>query len=332
MDNFLQSKSWDKFQQSLGRKTFWIGNNLVIKHILPLGKSFLYAPRVAIKDIKDFLQKTKKIAKKENSIFLRLEPANDNLSALKIKNLKFKICSNVQPADTLILDLTQSENKILENMHSKTRYNIRLAQKHKIKITKSSDAKDIDAFWKLAQITGNRDGFRYHPKNYYQKMLEILGPDNLKLYTAYIQNSPDNKTIKQSSNNLIPAASALIWFYKKTAIYLHGASDHKYRKFMAPYLIQWQAIRDGKKSGCKFYDFWGISPQSGETQTSDLKSQNKSALEIENCKLKIDSHPWAGITRFKTGFAQNGKIIHYPPCEEIVYQRLWYFLYKLLKK
>ncbi|MCX6792250.1 MAG: peptidoglycan bridge formation glycyltransferase FemA/FemB family protein [Candidatus Gottesmanbacteria bacterium] len=71
-------------------------------------------------------------------------------------------------------------------------------------------------------------------------------------------------------------ASAIILFWGDQAIYHHGASILS--KIPASYLIQWEAIREAKKRGQKLYNFWGIAPEDKA------------------------SHPWRGITLFKTGF------------------------------
>jgi lipid II:glycine glycyltransferase (peptidoglycan interpeptide bridge formation enzyme) len=57
---------------------------------------------------------------------------------------------------------------------------------------------------------------------------------------------------------------------------------------MAPYALQWQAMRDAKASGCLFYDLYGIPPD-------------------EN-----PDHPMAGLYLFKTGFG--GTVVHRPGC------------------
>jgi len=56
----------------------------------------------------------------------------------------------------------------------------------------------------------------------------------------------------------------------------------KYPKIPVSYLLQWEAIKEGKKRGCKTYNFWGIAPES----------------ELEAKK----DHPWKGLSLFKKGF------------------------------
>jgi len=323
MNSFLQSHEWEKFQNSVGRTTFRVSGKLVIKNNLPFGKNYLYAPRPYFNnesELKKFIIESQEVARSEKSIFLRLEPdmfENFNIeNSLEIGNWKLEISKCIQPQDTLLLNLKQSEEDMQKNMHQKTRYNIRLAEKHGITIKKSIDPKDIDTFFELAQKTSARDNFSYHEKAYYKQMLKILGEHNMvQLLIAYtISKSKNNKiTIKQNDNKLeIPTAAAIILYYKDTAIYLHGASDHNYRNLMSPYLLQWEAIKEAKKRGCKSYDFYGVAPEGAE------------------------HHAWAGVTRFKTGFIDppvgERKITHYPNSFDLIYQPIWYRIYTLIRK
>jgi lipid II:glycine glycyltransferase (peptidoglycan interpeptide bridge formation enzyme) len=77
--SFLQSKEWLDFQKSLGRKIWQVGEINIIKYNLPFGKSYLYSPRLRPSDFGgqarfgEFLAEIKKIAKKENAIFFKIE-------------------------------------------------------------------------------------------------------------------------------------------------------------------------------------------------------------------------------------------------------------------
>ena len=82
-------------------------------------------------------------------------------------------------------------------------------------------------------------------------------------------------------------------FFSGTATYYYGASDHIYRSFMAPYLLQWTAIRAAKQRGLRVYDFLGIAP---ENQTS--------------------KHSLDGVTSFKRKFG--GRVAQYLSSSELV--------------
>lgn len=285
MKSFLQTKDWADFQNSLGHKIWQIDGILIIQHCLPFNKNYLYSPRLCFSDFKEqvhfkgWINEIKQIAEKEKAIFLKLE-FKDNIDK---KNLKgFKKSYNIQFQKTIILDIRKSEQELLKSFHQKTRYNIRLAQKKNIKIKR--DKKYFKDFWILIQKTAQRDNFHTHLENHYKNLLKIPG---IELFVAEI----DNKII--SAN--------IVLFYKNQAIYLHGASDYNYRNLMAPYLLQWEQIKEAKKKGCVKYDFWGI-----------------------------DEKKWPGVTRFKKGF--KGKEIKYPCAYDLVFNDFWYKIYKIAKK
>lgn len=252
---FLQSWEWGEFQQSLGRKIFRLVLtkeknfsvlSLVIIHYLPLKQNYLYLPRGPVvksktsdkTDLTDFFLQLKKIAINNRSMFIRIDPAwkNDEL----IFQLGFRFSGQVQPKKTLIINLEPSEEELLATMKPKTRYNIKLAQKHGV-IIKEVTNSQFNEFWNLMIKTCQRDHITCHPKNYYQQQLKI---PQFKLILAYWQN----KVI----------AGAIINDFNKTRTYVHGASDYQFRDKMAPYLLQWEMIKSAKKQGLKFYDFWGI--------------------------------------------------------------------------
>ncbi len=250
--SFLQSWSWGEFQKSLGRQVWRIEteglNALLIRHGLPLGKNYLYCPRGPISPIEAFLEEVKKIAQQEKSIFFKIEPDNrddrDSSIGTVLKGQSL-LQSNkqIQPTKTLVLDISKPAEELLSQLHSKTRYNIRLAQKKGVTVEELSEK--IDDFLRLSKETAKRDRFHLHPQGYYQKMLEVLGQEGMiKLFLAKCKNQ-------------IVAAN-LVCFFGQTATYLHGASDYNFRQLMAPHLLQWQTICQAKQLGLKRYDFWGI--------------------------------------------------------------------------
>ena len=91
--------------------------------------------------------------------------------------------------------------------------------------------------------TTKRDKFSAHEKEYYKKLVDVLGKMGvIKLYLAKYEGEY--------------IAANIMAFRGNTAFYLHGASSNKHRNVMAPHLLQWQAILDAKKQGFKYYDFW----------------------------------------------------------------------------
>ncbi len=260
--SFLQSWEWGEFQKSLGRRIWRFKNDdflaLIIKYDLPFGRSYLYCPHSPViekskiknqksKLLEESFKGIKELAKKERVIFLRVDPEWGIGDEDILKEFGFrKSFKEIQPKKTLILDLGQPEERLLAEMHQKTRYNIRVAERHGVKSQianrKSQNFdQNFEIFWKLLGQTAKRDKFRPHSKEYYQKMLELPFAE---LFLAEYKN----KTI----------AANIVVFFGKRVTYLHGASDFEHRSLMAPYLLQWQQILEAKKLGCSEYDFWGI--------------------------------------------------------------------------
>jgi len=249
---FLQSWLWGDFQQKLGRKIWrWVIKEnektivqaLIIKRQLPFGFSYLYCPRGPFfsddykkKALELLMVKIKSIAKEEKAIFFRLEP----LKEMEFISSNLRVDS-IQPSQTAILNLDIPNSDILEKMHSKTRYNIHLAQRKGVVIEES---KNIDSFWDLLKQTTQRENFRSHPLAYYQKLLNC---SFTKLYLAKYKDKV--------------LAAHLIIFFNKTAFYVHGGSSREFRQVMAPHLMHWHVIKEAQENGYKFYDFWGVDQQ-----------------------------------------------------------------------
>jgi lipid II:glycine glycyltransferase (peptidoglycan interpeptide bridge formation enzyme) len=274
--SFLQSPDWLGFQKFLGRKVWNVDGINIIEHNLPFGKSYFYSPRCGGNFLSEqFLNKVKEIAKQGNVIFLKVE----SQEKIDLKDSRFKKSNNIQPTKTIILDITKSEQELLNQMHYKTRYNIQLARKRGVEIRNpKSEIRNFEEFWRLMQETTRRDGFRPHPKEYYRKMLEIPG---IELFVAEFQNK-------------IIAANIVV-FWEKTVIYLHGASDYEHRNLMAPHLLQWEQIQEAKKHGCLEYDFWGIDENKWPGVTRFKKGFGGKEIEYPGAYDLVFQPTWYSI-------------------------------------
>ncbi len=233
----------------------------------------------------------------ENTLFIRFDPAIDFFSPEErdffnkktekyLKEIKSKLVKApvaIQPADTTILDLSKSEDELLSGMKNKWRYNIRLASKKDVQITKhfGSDEdfeENFLQFYNLFMQTSERDGVSFHNKEYYIDLLK-KGSQSKKeeepLITLYLAHHEKDYL-----------AGIITLFSKKEAVYLYGASGNVKRNLMPAYLLQWTAIKDAKAYGSECYDFYGMPPTGNE------------------------NHPMHGLYLFKTGFG--GKNTHRP--------------------
>jgi peptidoglycan pentaglycine glycine transferase (the first glycine) len=316
---FFQSWQWGEFQASVGNEPLRLqmhhdGAALAqvqgFVHRLPLGMQYVYFPRFEIvRDGEDAAVNPHQISKqtygdvffeyirRNKYLWSRVEPVKH----LEVAGQRVRPTKNRQPQDTLIVDISKSKDDLLQAMHSKTRYNIRLAEKKGVEVRSE---KNIDVFWQLNTETTQRDGFSSHGKAYYTKMLAL---DMVHQLTAYYEG--------------IPIASNILIVFGNTCTYLHGASSNQHRNVMAPYALQWHGMELGKSLGASRYDFWGIAPapekhKSGPTSTSHGLSWQA-------------DHRFTGVTRFKAGFG--GVRESYAGAKDIVHAPLPYVVYTWIK-
>lgn len=252
-NDYLQSLVWQKISQANGEKTLTVEDEaffcFLIKKKIKYFSNYYYCPRGPIFQGKENLNVWQKLlsllvdeAKKNNSLFIKLDPGLINIElfkqAVKSLSLKIKKTKSTQPQSTLYLNLNLSEPELLKQMKPKTRYNIRVALKHKLQVVE--DQNDFEEFFKLLSATKDRDSFRLHPKSHYLNLVN----NGIKIISV-----KEGKTI---------LATGLFSFYKETVTYLHGASNYQYRSKMAPYLLHFEVIKKAKEMNFKYYDFYGI--------------------------------------------------------------------------
>jgi peptidoglycan pentaglycine glycine transferase (the first glycine) len=318
-----QSPSWGHFQKMIPSRGHYcilvleekgkiLGGGLILRQQLPKGFSWLYCPRGPLFDydaenidelLAKFTERLENVAEKQNAIFLRIDPplvqsddACANYSSLPHFH---QVSHGFQPQHTRVIDISKTEETILKQMKPKGRYNIRLAEKKGITVEQvdpqdlESFQKGIEAFYEILKQTTRRDGFHGHNQEFYENMVKILAQSKeAHLYLAKFEG----ETI----------AAILNTYFNSTATYYYGASSNQHRNLMAPYLLQWQAIRDAKEAGYSKYDLFGVAPKDSP------------------------DHTWAGVTQFKNKFG--GNYVEYAPAQEFAFRPLLYWLYRLYKK
>lgn len=257
-----QTPDWLNFQITLPNRQGWqIDELFVYKLSFKPGWDFLYLPGITAWPNAEVQQKVINLAKEENCFFIHYEPyimaSNNDPKTLTKSPLHY-----IEPY-TQILDLTQTEDQLHEQLDSKCRYSLRQAEKHQIEIRTENS---IDNFYNLLSQTTSRNDFNANPKSYYQTMINQLGNEHCQVVTAFYQG--------------VAIASNIITFTQTTGTYYYGASssNKEHRKTNAPYLLQWHCILAAQKRGCQFYDLMGIAPPSRP------------------------NHRLAGVSRFKSKF------------------------------
>lgn len=323
MQSLLQTQEWAMVKENQGWRVHWVEEILVLEKSLPLGFSFLYAPEVDFYKIKNdtFYAKIKEIAKKNKTIFTRLDFINQKSSIINKKIPKIlanfgliKSFEEIQPEFRQIINITGSEEHILAHMKPKGRYNIKVAQKYQVSCIKYKGLETqegIDIFYDLFKKTASRDGFGIRPKKYFEDLVKILQEKNLVEVLVARYNGK-------------AVAAGIFTFYGDMASYLYGASSNENRQVMAPYLMHLEVIREAKKRNCKFYDLLAIEPfrhpePAGEGSQGILRPAQNDR-----------KHKYAGITRFKEQFG--GVKIQTMGSWDMVHKPVLYQLFKIAEK
>ncbi len=314
----LQSWEWGEFRKTTGKKIVRLGvfdkkklvsGYQVFFHPIPKTKySVIYFPKGPLPD-KPMLVALKKLAQKEKAIFVKMEPnvggpINHGQSESRYVEIKDFLLNNgclpgrsLFPRWTFWLDLKKSEEELMAAMHSKTRYNIRLSERHGVKIVEDNSDQVFNTHLKLLFETTERQGFYAHDKDYHRKMWQTLKPSNQKnqgltahLFVASYQNKP--------------LVTWILFIFNNVLYYPYGGSSREHREVMPSYAMMWEAIRFGKRMGCETFDLWG-TPGPDPSKTD----------------------PWYGFHRFKMGF--NPQLIEFIGTYDLVINPLRYRLFTL---
>lgn len=292
---FLHSEAWEAFLGSTGQKTERAPEGLYVRGVLPNKATYWRTSRVVVDSAWQPPAFTKK------AWFIRLEP----FSELPKEVSRFGVVrptESIQPKQTVVLDLAQPAEKVLESMKSKHRYNIRLAERYgvQVELVHEDAAEHFTRFWSLLSHTATRQKFRTHDKDYYQKMIETLAPRGLAHLGFAKLDGKDLATVLLITND-------------KTITYLHGGSSEARKEVMAPFALHWQIIQWAQSVGCEAYDLWGTN-----------------AVQNEGGWEPRANHPSSGTTRFKLGFG--GTVVQYPGAFDLVLKPIPYTLYNGIRR
>lgn len=309
--SFLQSGFWGSFKARFGwnARSFLVdwgeGGTLpllVIRRRLTPGFSFAYVPlgpelpsKFPNSDTERHraLYELAKALKNElphDTAFIRFDPPwftiGEGTEPPRLYEPFKRAGADVQPPDTVFVDISQDEENILAAMKPKWRYNIRLAEKKGVTLSRQDEA-GLEIFYELYKITARRDKIAIHGLEYYRTLFRHSreyrdGNQDIRLYVAEHEGDA--------------LAAIIVLFRGEEASYLYGASSDKKRNLMAPYALQWKAMQDARAKGCLRYDLFGIPP-------------------TEN-----PLHPMGGLYRFKTGFG--GMIVHRAGSWDFAYKPL----------
>lgn len=286
VDHPLQSWAWGEFRKAMGIDVVRLNTWQLTFHRVPhtpwtVGY-FPKGPKPTTKMIEDL----KVLGRSKHAIFIQLEP-NVLKTPIPLPEANHPLFTKY----TFVLDLTKSEEELLKAMHSKTRYNLRVAERHEVKVQEDNSPQAFEEYLRLTRETTARQGFYAHNETYHRSMWNILHASGIAhLFTA--------------TYNGEVLSAWIIFTWKNTIYYPYGSSSRNHREVMAPTLLLWKIALWAKKQGYTSFDLWGAMGP-----TPDIHD------------------PWYGFHRFKQGF--NPTFVEYAGSYDLIINPLLYRLYIL---
>ena len=309
----LQSFEWGEFRKKTGIKVIRRGivrsGKIVEGFILTIHKvprtsfNIGYLPK-GNSPTDELLSQLERVGREENCIFIQLEP---NVIANEAKQpLNSQLKSAAHPLFTkytFVLNLDRTEQELLAAMHPKTRYNIRVAEKHKVKVVEDNSEKSFEQYLKLMTETTSRQEFYAHTPSYHRNLFETL----ITSKSSIVNNNSLSYRLLNANLGSKTLTSWVLFVFKDTLYYPYGASSRENREVMANNLIAWEAIKFGKKMGLKYFDMWGALGPDPD-----------------------NNDPWYGFHRFKEGYG--AELIEFVGSYDLVIKPAIYELYKVADK
>ncbi len=316
----MQSWEWGELKSSTGWTALHLAleeggriaaGALILERALPVvGRPLHYAPRGPVLDWSDagllssLVQAARELGRERGALALKIDPAvrserTDVVRALQELGFRFAgdddpDLGGTQPRYVMKVDLSPEPDDLMASFHKKWRYNIRLAGRRGVSVREGT-RDDLPRFYELLEGTAERDEFGVRTFDYFERLYDLLVPAGMaRLFVAELEGE-------------IIAGSVLLRMGDE-AVYVYGASDSAYHKYMPNHLLQWTAMQWAREQGCTTYDFRGVSRE-------------------------VDGEPLgklAGLNRFKRGFA--AQYMEYIGEYDLVYSPFWYRVYSLARR
>jgi lipid II:glycine glycyltransferase (peptidoglycan interpeptide bridge formation enzyme) len=305
--HLLQSWRWGTFKSRFGwdveRIAVSLNGQAALAQVLfrtKAGVSIGYIPRGPAwapdgpDAVADLWARVDEVARRRRTLSIIIEPDRP-IPEPSVRGVLTPGPEPIQPARSVKVDLLDDQS-LLDQMHPKTRYNVRLAVRRGVstRIAESPDD-SIRLFYDMLQDTASRNEFVVHALDYYREFLRTFADDVCLLFAEI-----DGK----------PVAGVIAAVFGDEGIYMYGASSTQERAHGAAFLLQHETMRWARSRGALRYDLWGIPEFDPESTINE--SGDRLATSTGNDRR--------GLYEFKTRFG--GSIVRYPPPLERVYHPL----------
>jgi lipid II:glycine glycyltransferase (peptidoglycan interpeptide bridge formation enzyme) len=275
------------WESGIGRRESIVAAAMVLRRTVSFRGMFklniLYLPKGPLLDWgdealqKQVLDDLQSFARDQKAIFLKIDPdvllgtgipggedsREDNGGQAVRSELKRRDWTDsseqIQFRNTVVIDLSASEEEMLARMKQKTRYNVRLAEKKGVTV-RPGTVDDLPMLYKMYAETSVRDGFVIRDENYYQTVWTTF------MQPSAVHGQPSAEPLIAEVNGE-PVAAIFLFSFAGRAYYVYGMSCNAHREKMPSYLLQWEAMKRAKALGCKVYDLWGAPDEFSESDS-----------------------------------------------------------------
>jgi lipid II:glycine glycyltransferase (peptidoglycan interpeptide bridge formation enzyme) len=220
------------------------------------GLGYLYCPRGPALNSLDDLEDAAKVLNDFagfGDVSLTIEPPVPILSSGDPSVIPEKLgvwahAAPIQPEHTVLIDVTQTEEKLLKNMHEMARRNTRTSLKEGVTAGVETD---FEAFWNLFSETNTRSQLLQRQRRYYEAMLNECG-----------KYGGDAQIITARKDG-VPLATGLVIGLGNELCYLYGGSTRLERAEgerdpKASNGFYWGMLQYAAQHGYKRLDLFGI--------------------------------------------------------------------------
>jgi hypothetical protein len=225
-----------------------------------------YVPKGPVPATAEAVEQLASWARERGLARLRVEPEAPAEFANALAGLGFRPAAPVQPRHTQVVRLLP-DDQLLASFKPKHRYNIRLAERRGVTVEEGDDAAEMR---RQSIGTAQRQGIALLSEPQFRRRLDLLA--HCSVYVARHEGEA--------------VAAITVARFGSRAYYLFGGATGHKKQLMPTYAVQWAAMRDAARRGCRDYDLWGVPPTSDDP-----------------------SHPWHGLWQVKSGF--NGEQVEY---------------------
>jgi lipid II:glycine glycyltransferase (peptidoglycan interpeptide bridge formation enzyme) len=235
------------------------------------------------KDIKLAVEKALEIAKIQKCSFVKIDFDENFQQGLQLILDNYKIIQNTKPLQyksTMTLDLEiileiLPDDNFFENSkifwkttnNNVQRYTKKANLANNWTVSTQKTLTNFEHFWQVYKATSNRQDFKTHTKDYYQKLYEL---DFSKIIILFSHNIPQ-----------------AVWFgiaTENTLTYLYGGNTDFALANLGQYKIQLEAVKLAVANNLRFYDLGGYEAGKGYAR---FKENYKGDIRVFSDPLDI---------------------------------------------